>query len=166
MNYFKFFFQALFIIQILFLDSCQSTFNQSRTFSSKPKKDTNKKTSLVLKEAKSYLGTPYKYAGIDRDGIDCSGLIYITHKKIGIDLPRSSGEQSNFGIFIDINDVTPGDLLFFNTSGSGISHSGMVEEIKNNEIFFIHASTSKGVIISSLEETYWKSRYVSARRIP
>ena len=144
--------------------SCTTTKNYSSKNIKAWGYDENK-SQKVINEAKTYLGTPYKYAGKDKNGIDCSGLMFVSFQKIGIELPRKSQEQANQGISIDLNEVKPGDLLFFDTSGLGISHSGMVEKIKNDEVFFIHSSTSKGVIISSMNEPYWKSKFVVARRL-
>ena len=80
-------------------------------------------------------------------------------------MPRISRDQAKEGKEIRLRDVQEGDLVFFKTSGSSISHVGIVENVKNGEIFFIHASTSKGVIISSLEEIYWNKRFVKATRV-
>ncbi len=119
----------------------------------------------LLSEAKSYLGTPYKFAGTTKQGMDCSGLVFTSYQKININLPRKSSDQAQQGKKIELENVIAGDLLFFNTSGKGISHVGLVESIKNGEVFFIHSSTSKGVMISSLSEKYWKERFVIAKRI-
>jgi len=119
----------------------------------------------VLEEAKSYLGTKYQYGGFTKSGIDCSGLVCNAYTAVDVAMERRSVDQSKQGIAVNLIDIKPADLLFFNTSGNGISHAGIVESIKNDEIFFIHASTSKGVIISSLEDKYWKPRFVIARRV-
>lgn len=118
----------------------------------------------VLQEAYSYLGTRYKYGGDSRNGMDCSGLVYKSFQTVNIDLPRRSSEQAKHGVSTRLKNVKPGDLLFFNTSGSSISHVGIVEKITGGEVFFIHSSTSKGVIVSSLEEEYWNRRFVKAVR--
>lgn len=128
-----------------------------------PKK--NQRAEVVLKEAHRYSGTPYKYGGTTRTGMDCSGLVINAYGAAGISMPRNSREQSNAGKEIKLKDVQKGDLIFFNTSGSGISHVGIVDKIKWGEVFFIHSSTSKGVIVSSLNETYWNRRFVKATRV-
>lgn len=116
---------------------------------------------LVLQEAERWLGTPYKYAGRTRDGTDCSGFVIsvfgIAHRM----LPRSSSEQAGAGTSIDLADALPADLVFFNTSGSGVSHVGILV----NHDLFIHSSTSLGVIVSSLNEAYYKDRLMFARRV-
>lgn len=121
--------------------------------------------STLIREAKKFLGTPYKYGGTNSSGLDCSGLVINAFQAVGKQMPRKSSEQAATGKEISLREVKEGDLVFFNTSGSSINHVGIVERVKNGEIFFIHSSTSKGVIISSIEETYWRNRFVKATRI-
>ncbi|MCB0712741.1 MAG: C40 family peptidase [Ignavibacteriae bacterium] len=115
----------------------------------------------VLIAAEEWLGTPYVYGGASRSGTDCSGFVLNVFKKIDVELPRTSQEQSNQGVKIAIESILPGDLLFFNTSGSGVSHVG----ISIGEKRFVHASTSRGVIVSSLEENYYSKHFMFAKRI-
>ena len=77
------------------------------------------------------------------------------------DLPRTSQSQAKLGIPVAKEDLRSGDLVFFNTSGNGISHAGIY--LGDNQ--FAHSSSSKGVRISKLSETYYKDRYVTARRV-
>lgn len=121
----------------------------------------------IIKDAEKYLGSPYKFAGNTSSGFDCSGLTTKVFDDNGLKLPRRSADQANTGKNIDVEDVKPGDLLFFATAGgSRVSHVGIVHTIENDgEIKFIHASTSKGVIISSLNEKYWNKAYLHAQRI-
>lgn len=125
----------------------------------------SKTVRSVLGEAKKFLGTPYKYGGTTKSGLDCSGLIINAFDVVGYHMPRISRDQANEGKEVRLRDVREGDLVFFKTSGSGISHVGIVERVKNGEIFFIHSSTSQGVIVSSMEETYWNKRFVKATRV-
>ena len=127
----------------------------------------NAQIQEVLKDAQIYLGAPYKYAGNTSAGFDCSGLVSKVFDENNTKLPRRSEDQSNIGKEISIRDAKPGDLVFFATSGgSKVSHVGIVHDIGNNgEVKFIHASTSKGVIISSLNERYWNKAYLFARRV-
>lgn len=119
----------------------------------------------VIKTSKNYIGTPYKFGGIDSKGMDCSGLIYTSFKEYGIILPRNSFEQSKKYTEIQKKDIRKGDLLYFNTSGSKINHTGIVCEIDDKKIvYFVHSSTSKGVRIDNLENPYWKPRFVKATR--
>nr|WP_265427697.1 C40 family peptidase [Chryseobacterium sp. YIM B08800] len=121
----------------------------------------------LLKDAESYLGTPYKFGGNTSSGFDCSGFTVKVFQDNNFSLPRRSSDQADAGKSIDIKTVKPGDLLFFATSGgSRVSHVGIVHTIENDgEIKFIHASTSKGVIISSLNEKYWNKAYLHAQRV-
>ncbi len=146
--------------------SSSNSKSSSVAYRSTAKNFSSKDSSSLLKIAKSYIGTPYKYGGENITGFDCSGLVMISFKELGLKLPRNSAEQSERGIPVKITDVREGDLLFFNTSGNSISHVGIIESIdKSGEIKFIHSSTSKGVIISSLDENYWKTRFVKAMRL-
>lgn len=121
----------------------------------------------LLKDAERYLGTPYKFGGNTSSGFDCSGFTVKVFQENNFNLPRRSSDQADSGKSIDIGTVKPGDLLFFATSGgSRVSHVGIVHTIENDgEIKFIHASTSKGVIISSLNEKYWNKAYLHAQRV-
>lgn len=129
------------------------------------KSGVKKEVTKVLKTAHSFLGTPYKYGGANRSGLDCSGLVINAYDGAGIQMPRKSTEQAEKGREVKLRDVREGDLVFFITSGSVINHVGIVDKIVKGEVFFIHSSTSKGVIVSSLEETYWNRRFVKAVRV-
>jgi len=158
------------LLSIFFLTfSCKSTRNISYKSSEAHKKThsekLDKEADSVLKKAKTFLGTPYRYGGTTRSGLDCSGLVINSFDAVGVQMPRISSDQAKEGKEIRLRDVKEGDLVFFKTSGSGINHVGIVEKVRNGEVFFIHSSTSQGVIISSLEETYWNRRFVKAVRV-
>ncbi len=120
----------------------------------------------VIDYAKTFEGTRYKFGGTTEAGMDCSGLVYTAFQKENINLPRISREMAKEGVLISIKDVKEGDLVFFKTSRKyNINHVGIVVDNKRGEISFIHASTSAGVIVSSLEEDYWKKAFVECRRI-
>lgn len=121
----------------------------------------------ILKESETFLGTPYQWGGQSRKGIDCSGLVVEVFRKNRFQFPRQSQDQAKQGRRVDIKDTRPGDLLFFDTSGEGkVNHVGIVRAIKNyGEVTFIHASTSKGVMISSLNERYWNKAFLFVRRV-
>lgn len=123
--------------------------------------------SEILKDAEKYLGTPYRFGGNSASGFDCSGFTVKVFEENDFNLPRRSSDQAETGKNIDIRDVKPGDLLFFATAGgSRVSHVGIVHDIgPDGEVKFIHASTSKGVIISSLNEKYWNKAYLHAQRV-
>ncbi len=117
----------------------------------------------VLFEIISYLDTPYKYGGETRKGIDCSAFTQkVFSKSSNIELPRTARQQFKEGEDISKNELSFGDLVFFNTrKGVYPGHVG----IYIGEDLFAHASRSKGVTISSLENSYYKARYVGGRRI-
>lgn len=121
----------------------------------------------ILNEASTYIGTPYRFGGMTRKGIDCSAFVLsVFGSTTGISLPRVAAAQAQEGERIEKHNLEKGDLLFFQTRGSRISHVGIVQDITpEGEIKFIHASTSKGVTISSLNEKYWGARYRFAKRI-
>jgi cell wall-associated NlpC family hydrolase len=131
----------------------------------------NKKSSKNTKEeiidyAKTFQGTRYKFGGITDAGMDCSGLVYVSFQKENITLPRISRDMAKEGILISFKNIEEGDLVFFKTSRKNtITHVGLVVEAKRGEIRFIHSTTSAGVIISSLDENYWKKAFVEVRRI-
>lgn len=127
----------------------------------------NQTIDALLEEAKTYLGTPYRYGGTTRKGIDCSAFVLsVFGAAAGISLPRVAASQAQEGENIDKQDLQKGDLIFF-SKGSRISHVGIVEDVtEDGDIKFIHAATSKGVMISSLNDSsYWSSKYRYAKRI-
>ncbi|WP_270165460.1 C40 family peptidase [Paenibacillus sp. SYP-B4298] len=107
------------------------------------------------------LGTPYLYGGTTTGGFDCSGFILHILSQYDVELPRTSQSQAEEGTEVQTEDLRIGDLVFFNTSGKGVSHAG----IYVGDGQFAHSSSSKGVIISSLTEGYYAKRYVTARRV-
>lgn len=116
----------------------------------------------VLLDAVSYLGAPYKYGGNSKDGVDCSGFTCNVYSSaVKRLLPRSTKEQYQTGVPVGKSDLQFGDLVFFNTAGHNPSHVGIYIE----DDLFVHASVVSGVTISSLESTYYKNRFVGARRI-
>ncbi|MBP7172659.1 MAG: C40 family peptidase [Cloacibacterium sp.] len=121
----------------------------------------------ILSEASTYLGTPYRMGGTTKRGIDCSAFVLNVYgNSVGIGLPRVAAAQAQEGERIEKENLEKGDLVFFQTRGNRISHVGIVQDITpEGEIKFIHASSSKGVTISSLNEKYWGARYRFAKRV-
>ena len=124
------------------------------------------KVETVISSASNNIGTKYRSGGTDAAGFDCSGLMFSIFKTIDMILPRSSWEQASFGEIVDKNWAQKGDLIFFATGGSStISHVGLITEVSENDIKFIHSSSSSGVIISSIKEQYYQKRFVQINRV-
>lgn len=122
----------------------------------------------IINSASENIGVRYKMAGTTKSGFDCSGLVYSTFGLYDIKLPRTSYEQSKIGIELgkDTRKAQKGDLIFFRTnSKSKINHVGIVTEVMDDEIRFVHSSTSKGVIISSTKEPYYQNSFVQLNRV-
>ena len=154
----------LFILFSILFVSCKSgssTVNKKET-----KRETKYVVNNLIKNANDNIGIRYKAAGTTKNGFDCSGLVFATFESENIKLPRTSYEQSKIGRLIKFDDAKKGDLIFFKTNhGKQVNHVGLITEISREEIKFIHSSTSKGVIISSTKETYYKNSFVQINRI-
>jgi cell wall-associated NlpC family hydrolase len=125
------------------------------------------KADNIINTALTFSGTRYKYGGTTKKGMDCSGLLYVAFGEHDVPLPRVSYHMAEKGKRVRIGKVVKGDLLFFKTKkrGKRINHVGMVVATENNEVKFIHSSSSRGVIVSSLREGYWNSAFVKATRV-
>ena len=130
-----------------------------------PSIELNQKTSpaaaAIIRTAQKYTGTPYVFGGTTPKGFDCSGYLQYIFAQHGIKIPRAADEQYKIGTMIARNKLIAGDLVFFTTDTKEISHCGLY--IGNGK--FIHASSSKGVRIDELNNSYWKTRYAGAKRI-
>ncbi|WP_047416666.1 C40 family peptidase [Cellulophaga sp. Hel_I_12] len=121
----------------------------------------------IIDSALEFSGTRYKLGGTTSKGMDCSGLLFVAFSNHDIHLPRTSYSMAEEGKEIRLKEVTKGDLVFFKTSRKAkkINHVGLVVAIDDGEIKFIHSTTSRGVIVSSLKEGYWNSAFIKATRI-
>jgi cell wall-associated NlpC family hydrolase len=129
---------------------------------------TNQLIDEIVDSASQNIGVKYKTAGISKSGYDCSGLVYSTFGHFDIQLPRTSIDQSKTGTNLGKNtdEAKKGDLIFFKTNNrSQINHVGIVTEVNDQEIKFIHTSTSKGVILSSTKQPYYKKTFAQLNRI-
>ncbi len=125
------------------------------------------KIHKAISTARTYTGTPYRYGGTTKRGMDCSGLLCVSYQSAGLQLPRTSDAQSKMGRQVRLGELKPGDLVFFAAKKGRrkITHVGMVTVIKNSkDIQFIHSSSKLGVVENNLLSSYYKSIFVKARR--
>jgi cell wall-associated NlpC family hydrolase len=117
-----------------------------------------KERLAIVDYAKKYIGTPYVWAGNEPTGFDCSGFTSYVMKNFKKELPRRAVDQYNSSRQLKEKNVMMGDLVFFD-NGSGISHVGMIISEKGKPLVMIHASSSKGVVITEIEKSdYWLKR--------
>ena len=158
--------QFIILIGISFLVSC-GALQEKNSAKLKPSSDANslKDSGHVKKvlysQFNDWQGVRYQRGGLSRDGVDCSGFVFLTFKsKFGLHLPRTAWMQERTGQEVSKDDLRAGDLVFFKT-GKISNHVGIYLE-KNR---FLHASQKKGVTISRLDNVYWKSSYWKSVRI-
>src|SRR5258706_7235039 len=150
---------GLFFLILVLLCSCSA---------SRRGKVRDQQVKEVITTARTYTGTPYKWGGTTRSGMDCSGLTGNAFHAINISLPRTADAQALIGEKIKMNGLRPGDLLFFATGKKRrvITHVGIVTEVKSKDnVKFIHASTSLGVVETNLYSDYYIKSFRIARRI-
>ena len=148
-------------------DSASELRNETRNKIGTSEKNISKKTEKIINTALSYNGTRYKYGGTTKKGMDCSGLVYTSFLEHDVPLNRTSSSMAQQGKKIKLSDAREGDLLFFRTNkkNSKINHVGLIVTIDGSDIKFIHSTTSRGVIVSSIKEGYWNYAFVEARRV-
>lgn len=115
----------------------------------------------IIQTAKRYLGMPYRWGGTGGSGFDCSGFTMKMFQMNGVNILRCADEQYAQGYYVSASEMLPGDLVFFQTYAPGASHVGIY--IGGDK--FIHASSRYGVTISSLNDDYYSSHYIGARRM-
>ncbi|AFL83189.1 cell wall-associated hydrolase, invasion-associated protein [Belliella baltica DSM 15883] len=144
------------IFSLFHLSSCSST-----------KKIRRQNINQVVETAKSYRGTPYRYGGTTRSGIDCSALIFHAFSSVGVTMPRTSEQQSKIGKKIAERNLEKGDVVFFATGRKKrqVTHAGIVTANSRGQIWFIHSSTSLGVTEDNLNNSYWSKAYLFGRRV-
>ncbi|MGD1891519.1 MAG: C40 family peptidase [Cyclobacteriaceae bacterium] len=122
------------------------------------------KSDSLLLVANSLMGVPYQYAGKSLNGFDCSGFTRYVFRKVGIPLAASSVAQFQQGVSVPSKEAKPGDLVFFQGS-SKVSHVGIITGKENDKTYFIHASSSRGVVIDCLQDNYFQQRLAGIRRV-
>ncbi|WP_256761671.1 C40 family peptidase [Cohnella sp. WQ 127256] len=131
---------------------------------SSPKASAATEQSLsLIAYGKDYVGTPYQFGATPgvTSVFDCSSYVQYIFSQFGLDLPRTSVSQSYVGEKVQKEDLSVGDLVFFKTGGSGISHVAIYAGNKK----ILHASSSQGVTVSNMTSSYWTKAYVTARRV-
>jgi cell wall-associated NlpC family hydrolase len=150
---------GLLIISVLLLSSCGAA---------KKARIREEKVNKVIRTARTYTGTPYKWGGTTRSGMDCSGLLINSFSSIDYSIPRTSKAQSEIGKKVKIGDLQPGDLVFFATGKKKrkITHVGLVTALKGKKsVWFIHSSSSLGVVENNIYQEYYFKRFRFARRV-
>ncbi len=158
---------SILLLVIVLVSGCSSpTINNSRTDSTTINNSVllNKPNSVQAKLYQHYLqwkGTPYKLGGLSKSGIDCSGYVQLAYQEqFSYSLPRTTEYQAETGLAVQRHHLLAGDLVFFKTAYK-VRHVGIY--LGNEQ--FLHASSSKGVMISRLNDYYWKNKFWQARRI-
>lgn len=154
--------KVLVLFFVFFLIGCKSS-KKSQSVS------TENKNEKIIQSAKKHIGTSYKSGGKSPEtGFDCSGFTAYIFKKINISLAATASQQSNQGKAVFVKEAQKGDLIFFkggNANDTKIGHVGIVVSNEGEPIKFIHASSSKGIMISQLDEKYFRDRFVKIRRV-
>ncbi|MDX1351767.1 MAG: NlpC/P60 family protein [Thiomicrorhabdus sp.] len=156
----------LLALVVVFLTGCSTTPTQynSRSVSLAKPVDlshSHKVKSLILSQYQQWKGTPYQYGGTTLRGVDCSAFVQNTYRsKLGYPLSRTTRTQIKEGVKVAKHDLKVGDIVFFKTGKTSL-HNG----IYIGKSQFVHASSSKGVTISSLDNVYWKKNYYLSKRI-
>lgn len=158
----------VFVLSIILLTGCGTVHhadkNRGGGYHQSSKNLTPAQEKELVSEAKKWIGTKYRYGGHSRAGTDCSGMVMEVYKKVcDVKLPRSSRDQQAFCKRVKRDNLRKGDLVFFSTgkSNNSVSHVGLY--IGDGEI--IHASATKGVMISNLNDKYFQRTYHSSGRV-
>lgn len=146
-------------LTLLFLTACSTKGHSDLSGFNKNK---NAIIKNLLAHYQQWRGTRYHLGGMSKSGVDCSGFVYIAYlQRFNLELPRTTINQIRAGYSVDKSELKPGDLVFFKT-GVGVRHVGIY--LDNGK--FMHASSSRGVMISHLNNPYWKKHYWMCKHIP
>lgn len=149
-----------------YADLIKDPFKENKTdiANSKGKSDKNVRDD-VIDYSKQFIGVPYVWGGDNPKGFDCSGFTKYVLKEYGYDLPRIAGDQYTSGKHVKLKDATKGDLVFFGSKKS-VQHVGIVVSEPGEELTMIHASSSRGIMVSNIEKSsYWKPKLLYASRV-
>lgn len=149
---------SLYIILCVLFSSCIS------------QKSIIKKNNIasIIGEARTYIGTPYRWGGNDKVGIDCSGLMVRSFESVGFKIPRTTSQQIDIGKKVSLKKSKEGDLVFFafGKSKRKVTHVGLVSKYNtSSDIDFIHASSSRGVVETQLVKDYYLKRIRKIKRV-
>jgi len=150
-----------------YLDGVKNT-DETPVFDySSPEMRLDCRVDSMMFRATECIGVHYRYGGISKSGFDCSGFVNYVYSAFDIQLPRSSSEIAKLGEKVTLNELAPGDLVFFNgrrSGGAQVGHVGMVVQKTSNGFKMIHASVSRGVRIDDYNDTYYKTRFLYGKR--
>lgn len=158
--------KLLLVALLLNLGGCASTPAPEAVTTAEPEQSlapTQRETLLqqLYTQHREWRNTPYQIGGQSREGIDCSGFVQLTYRsRLGLELPRTTGRLALSGTPVPAQRLAAGDLVFFLIDGD-TRHVGIYLDKRR----FLHASKSRGVIISHLDNPYWQAVYWRARRV-
>lgn len=158
----------IFFLAAVFMARCAALKSEGRKSpTSTTEKTIKPKGSKIADFAYRQIGTRYKYAGRDRKGFDCSGLVFYVMQNFGYNLSGGSRHQEKFGKSVSLSEVQPGDLIFFRRSKKGeVFHVAIVYANDREGIKVVHSTSSRGVVLDNIStNTYWKPKISTARRI-
>ena len=160
--------QFLIVLVLLLVSACGMLPDKGRVLTSghapdkgAPLSNPGSVKKALYSQYQEWRSVKYRYGGLSKKGVDCSGFVYLTYQsKFGIKLPRTTAQQARAGGEVRQHNLRAGDLVFFKT-GMSAKHVGIYLENRK----FVHASTSKGVMISSLDDYYWSRKYWKSVRV-
>ena len=154
--------QPLTIFVIAFLAAGCSSVPRQTVGDWRPAERVSTEGAQLVRVATGLIGTPYKFGGDDPRGFDCSGLVFYSFDRLGIEVPRTAADQRRAARSVDPESLSPGDLVFFRTSARRVDHVG----IYAGEGRFIHAPRSGAVVsYAYLDDPYYREHFVSAGRL-
>jgi cell wall-associated NlpC family hydrolase len=165
------FLTPLFVLLLVIISAFKSNSNTFEYLGAPDNDSTNiegttiDKRAELIASANNYLGSKYRYNASGPKAFDCSGFTSFVYSNFGMELDRSSRAQARHGKRIPISSAQPGDLVFFAVKGN-IHHVGIIVKNEADELWMIHSSTSRGVIIEEIYgSAYWRKRLLFAKDV-